>query len=81
MAAQAGAMQYQINFTRANEYEADRVGIQTLANAGIDAYGMPAFFERLQKNSRLYGSRPPEFLSTHPVTTNRIAEATSRAEK
>lgn len=80
MAAQAGAMQYQINFTRANEYEADRVGIQTLANAGIDAYGMPAFFERLQKNSRLYGSRPPEFLSTHPVTTNRIAEATSRAE-
>ena len=80
MAAQAGAMQYQINFTRANEYEADRVGIQTLVNAGLDPQGMPAFFERLQKNSRLYGSRPPEFLSTHPVTTNRIAEATSRAE-
>ena len=79
-AAQAGSMQYAINFTRANEYEADRVGIQTLANAGLDPYGMPAFFERLQKNSRLYGSRPPEFLSTHPVTTNRIAEATSRAE-
>jgi predicted Zn-dependent protease len=78
--AQAGSMQYQINFTRANEYEADRVGIQTLANAGLDTFGMPAFFERLQKNSRLYGSRPPEFLSTHPVTTNRIAEATSRAE-
>jgi predicted Zn-dependent protease len=78
--AQAGSLQYQINFTRANEYEADRVGIQTLANAGLDPYGMPAFFERLQKSSRLYGSRPPEFLSTHPVTTNRIAEATSRAE-
>ncbi|MEN8106653.1 MAG: M48 family metalloprotease [Pseudomonadota bacterium] len=81
VAAQAGSMQYQINFTRANEYEADRVGIQTLANAGLDPYGMPMFFERLQKNSRLYGSRPPEFLSTHPVTTNRISEATSRAEK
>jgi predicted Zn-dependent protease len=78
--AQAGSLQYQINFTRANEYEADRVGIQTLANAGLDPQGMPMFFERLQKNSRLYGSRPPEFLSTHPVTTNRIAEATSRAE-
>jgi predicted Zn-dependent protease len=73
-------MQYQINFTRANEYEADRVGIQTLADAGFDPYGMPQFFERLQKNSKLYGTRPPEFLSTHPVTTNRIAEATSRAE-
>ena len=79
-AVSAGALQYQINFTRANEYEADRVGIQTLANSGIDPSGMPMFFERLQKNSRLYGSRPPEFLSTHPVTTNRIAEATSRAD-
>jgi predicted Zn-dependent protease len=79
-AASAANMQYQINFTRANEYEADRVGIQTLADAGYDPYGMPQFFEKLQKNAKLYGTRPPEFLSTHPVTTNRIAEATSRAE-
>jgi predicted Zn-dependent protease len=79
-AASAANMQYQINFTRANEKEADSVGIQTLADAGFDPYGMPQFFERLQKNSKLYGTRPPEFLSTHPVTTNRIAEATSRAE-
>ncbi|MGB5340281.1 MAG: M48 family metalloprotease [Gammaproteobacteria bacterium] len=79
-AASAASMQYQINFTRANEEEADRVGIQTLAEAGLDPFGMPRFFERLQKNSRLYGTRPPEFLSTHPVTTNRIAEAVSRAE-
>lgn len=80
MATSAASMQYQINFTRANEKEADSVGIQTLADAGLDPYGMPQFFERLQKSSKLYGSRPPEFLSTHPVTTNRIAEATSRAE-
>ena len=79
-AVAAGGAQYQINFTRDNEKEADRVGIQTLAQSGYDPNGMPRFFERLQKNSRLYGSHPPEFLSTHPVTTNRIAEATSRAE-
>ncbi len=79
-AASAASMQHQINFTRANEQEADRVGIQTLADAGFDPLGMPRFFERLQKNSRLYGTRPPEFLSTHPVTTNRIAEASTRAE-
>ena len=79
-AASAAGMQSQINFTRANEKEADRVGIQTLADAGFDPYGMPGFFERLQKNSKLYGTRPPEFLSTHPVTTNRISEATSRAD-
>ena len=79
-AASAAGMQSQINFTRANEKEADRVGIQTLAAADFDPYGMSAFFERLQKNSKLYGTRPPEFLSTHPVTSNRISEATARAE-
>jgi predicted Zn-dependent protease len=79
-AASAAGMQSRINFTRANEKEADRVGIQTLAAADFDPYGMSAFFERLQKNSKLYGTRPPEFLSTHPVTSNRISEATARAE-
>jgi predicted Zn-dependent protease len=79
-AASAAGIQHQINFTRANEKEADRVGIQTLADAGFDPYGMPMFFERLQKNSKLYGTRPPEFLSTHPVTINRISEAAARAE-
>jgi predicted Zn-dependent protease len=78
-AATAASMQSQINFTRANEKEADRVGIQTLADAGFDPNSMASFFERLQKNSRLYGDRLPEFLSTHPVTTNRIAEAENRA--
>ena len=81
MAAQAGSLQYQINFTRANEKEADRVGIGILSEAGFDPMGMPKFFERLQKSSRLYGEAPPEFLSTHPVTTNRIAESMTRAEQ
>ncbi len=80
MATQAASLQQQINFTRANEKEADRVGIQTLADAGFDPFGMPLFFEKLQKNSKLYGTRPPEFLSTHPVTLNRISEAITRAE-
>ena len=79
-AASAASLQYQINFTRANEKEADRIGIYTLANTNFDPYGMSDFFERLQKNSRLYGNRPPEYLSTHPVTTDRISEAISRAE-
>ncbi len=79
-AAAALSMQQQINFTRANENEADRVGIRALAGAGLDPHGMAHFFEKLQKNARLYGTQPPEFLSTHPVTTNRIAEAVSRAE-
>ena len=80
-AIQAGNIQRQLNFTRANEKEADRIGIQTLARSGIDPYGMPSFFERLHQSTRLYGNNMPEFLSTHPVTTDRIAESMSRAEE
>jgi len=80
-AASAGSAQYQINFTRSNEQEADRIGIDILARSGFDPRSMPIFFERLQQSSRYYGNNFPEFLSTHPVTINRIAESTDRAEQ
>lgn len=77
---QAGVLQKQINYTRANEEEADRIGIQILANADFDPNAMPLFFYRLGKSGRLYDSGElPEFLRTHPVTSNRIAEAQARA--
>ena len=76
----AASAQMQIDFTRANEREADRLGIQTLAAAGYDTSSMATFFERMQRSARLYGERPPEFLSTHPVTTARIAESRSLAK-
>jgi beta-barrel assembly-enhancing protease len=79
--AQAGAIQDQINFTRSNEEEADTVGIQILADADFDPRAMPVFFERLTHASRLYESGIPEMLRTHPVTTNRIADALGRAEQ
>lgn len=77
---QAAALQRQINFTRDNEKEADRLGIATLANAGFDPYAMAGFFERLAKSSRVYENKAPEFLRTHPVNTNRIADALDRAD-
>jgi predicted Zn-dependent protease len=79
-ASQAAAVQAQLDFTRSNENEADHIGIQTLAGAEFDPRAMTAFFERLQQASRYY-SQPPEFLSTHPVTVSRIANARSRAER
>jgi len=52
----------------------------TLVRSGFDAQAMPSFFERLQYEGRFYtGGAVPEFLRTHPVTTNRIAEARGRA--
>lgn len=77
--AQGTAAQQRINFTRANEYEADRIGIGFLAAAGFDPFAMPDFFETLGRRSGLAASRAPEFLQTHPVTTNRIAESRDRA--
>lgn len=76
---QAAAAQHQINFTRGNEQEADRIGITMLAGAGFDPYAMPGFFERLAKASRIYETGAPEFLRTHPVTSNRTADALGRA--
>jgi predicted Zn-dependent protease len=80
-AIMAGNVQMQINFTRTHEAEADRVGMQILANAHFDPRDMPNFFERLQAAYRYYEDGIPDFLRTHPVTTERIAEARDRAEK
>ena len=78
--AQGSAVQQQINFTRSNEYEADRIGIVAMVDAGFDPHGMASFFEVLSRQSTTpVESRLPEFLRTHPVTTTRISEARGRA--
>jgi predicted Zn-dependent protease len=77
--AQGTAVQQQINFTRSNEYEADRVGISALADAGFDPDGMASFFEVISSDTRPVEARVPEFLRTHPVSSARIAEARGRA--
>jgi predicted Zn-dependent protease len=77
--AQGTAAQQQINFTRSNEYEADRVGISALAAAGFDPQGMASFFEVISGSNTPMEYRTPEFLRTHPVSSARIAESRSRA--
>jgi beta-barrel assembly-enhancing protease len=77
----AGSIQMQIDFTRHHEKEADRVGMQILAGAGFDPRSMADFFMQLQNASRYYDGAYPDFLRTHPVTTDRIAETRERAER
>jgi predicted Zn-dependent protease len=77
----AGGQQMQINFTRENELEADRVGMQILVSAGYDPRSMPAFFERMQQATRYYESGVPKLLMDHPVTTYRISYSRNRAEQ
>lgn len=79
--AQGSSAQARINFTRSNEYEADRVGIAALAQAGFDPNGMASFFEVISRENRPHEYRLPEFLRTHPVGSARIAEARGRARE
>lgn len=78
-AGQAGLIQQQINFTRSNEREADRVGIGVLAKSDFEPRAMASFFQRLGRASRGEGSEIPEYLRTHPVTSDRIADSQGRA--
>jgi predicted Zn-dependent protease len=80
-AAQGLAAQSQINFTRANESEADRVGIGILSASGFDPVGMADFFGTMQQRAGLAGRNIPDLLRTHPVTSERIAETRDRASR
>lgn len=73
-AGQAAGQAEMLHFSRQREEEADRAGIKTLEAAGLDPRAMPEMFEKLQQISR-YDDQIPEFLMTHPVTKQRIAEA------
>jgi beta-barrel assembly-enhancing protease len=78
-ATEGMAVQQQINFTRDNEAEADRVGIGYLASAGYDPKAMAQTFEDLTRSEGLAQTYIPAMLINHPVNTDRIAEARSRA--
>jgi len=75
----AASQQAGINYTRGNEKEADRVGIQLLANSGFDPMGAPSFFGKMAAKFR-YKSKPPAMLLTHPMPESRISDARIRAQ-
>ena len=79
-AASAGAVQTQLSYSRDFEREADRIGFQALEGAGFDVQAMGSFFEKLQRGTRaMDDGTVPGYLRTHPVTTERIADAQNRA--
>ncbi len=81
-AAQAAAQDSALRYSRSNEAEADRIGMQTLVKAGMDPHAAPSMFERMLQISRYaIGNRVPEFLRTHPLSENRIADTRNRARQ
>lgn len=58
-------------FSRMHESEADQMGLYFMAMAGYDPKQAPLFWQRMNAAG---GSRPPEFMSTHPSPETRIAD-------
>jgi predicted Zn-dependent protease len=78
--SQALAMQQQLNFSRDMEREADRIGLAVLTQAGFEPHGFVTMFEKLQQAARLNDNGAFPYLRSHPMTTERAAEAQSRQQ-
>ena len=76
--ANASIIDRQLSYSRSFEAEADSHGIRLLSRAGFKPSAMPVFFKRLLDESRINKSSAPEFLRSHPLTINRIAESSER---
>jgi len=77
---QAMAAQGQLNFSRDMEREADRVGFGVMSDAGYASRGVSSMFEKLQQASRLNDNGAFPYLRSHPLNTERIAEAQARVQ-
>jgi predicted Zn-dependent protease len=82
LAGQSAMIQHQINYTRSSEFEADRIGITNMADAGYDPLGMASFFDWMGHS----GPEPSrvnavQFLIDHPIFSDRVAEARDRADQ
>lgn len=72
------AVQNQLNFSRAMESEADRMGYSLMAPAGFSPQGFVSMFGKLEQASRLNDNGSWPYLRSHPLTTQRIADMDSR---
>lgn len=77
---QAVAAQNQLNFSRDMEREADRVGFTVMTDAGYEGRGVASMFEKLQQAARLNDDGSFPYLRSHPLSTERIAEAQARLQ-
>jgi len=77
----ASAGQAMVNYTRENEYEADRLGMELMYGGQFDPNGMVEFFTIMTQLSGSSEIGNIEYLRTHPVGANRIAEAAGRVNK
>ena len=81
VAANAAQVQSALDFTRENEKEADRVGIEILNKSGFDPKGFIDFFRTLDRFNQFSSGAAPSFLRTHPITSDRISDIQDRLKE
>ncbi|QND73502.1 M48 family metalloprotease [Tardiphaga robiniae] len=75
------------SFSRAQEFEADGIGVGISARAKFDPYGASRFLAAMERNAALKASRTPldpraqDFLSSHPATPERVQNAQANARQ
>ena len=75
---QATAVARQLSYSRDMEREADRVGFGVFVQAGFAQWGFASMFEKLQTAARINDNGDWPLLRSHPLTTERIADAQER---
>jgi len=84
MGSQTATMNSSMAFSRNNEREADRVGMQIMNQAGYDPRAMPRFFATMNQQSQLNQTANqflPSFVRSHPLSNERLSESQSRAQR
>ncbi len=84
MGSQTAAMNSSMAFSRNNEREADRVGMQIMTEAGYDPRAMPRFFATMNQQRQLNQVENqflPSFVRSHPLSNERLSESQSRAQR
>jgi len=82
--SQTASMNSSMSFSRSNEREADRVGMQIMTQAGYDPRAMPRFFATMNQQSQLNQVENqflPSFVRSHPLSNERLSESQSRAQR
>lgn len=69
---------FNLPHSRAQETEADRIGVELAARAGYDPHAAVSLWDKMGK---MAGSQPPQFLSTHPSNETRLKDLQVYAEK
>ncbi len=76
----AAAQTAMLKYSRADESDADQVGMTYLLKAGYPPLGMANSFRVIQRRQNVYGSEIPSYLATHPAVRERIAYLTARVQ-